>query len=1219
MSDFEVNSADYWESRFEGDWAQTQGCEQTRFFARILLQYLPAWLENEIRSNHLSVLDWGCAEGEAVDAFHTHFPDSSITGIDRSSNAIRNARRKFGLQSFNHLDALTTPLPVTFDILVASNVLQYFDSPWQVLAKLGTHVSRHILVLAPFREPNGTPRHLYTFDDATIGTRIDPDFVLSSSRLIDTAPASAHNPVTDNSVSDNDPVSEPRPQGSGAFILLVYTRTAFLPQSGAIFDEIAATTPHPIPAPPAAPSAPAAAIVETTEPPSDPIETILLPQLRKAKSIAVVTSAIPFSAALNQRPICCAKYFADRGVTVLFVEVWQCPEQAIHPTGEELYPGVWSIPFYAFQSGILHTFQDNLDRIASASEAPRSYLCTLPTHELVDTARVLRKWGYQIHYDIMDDWEAFLTGDQEMTHWFSANVELEMIAIADTVTAVSTTLVEKFRRVRSDIAVVRNGYQPAALAVEQFAAAHALLEHPKIVGYFGHFSDAWFDWETVLHAAKHRPGIQFELIGYGLSEQSLMRLNRFPNIRYVGLVPQPELHQYVTKWWAGMIPFQASVLSAAVDPLKVYEYLHFGLPTIVTGIPGIAGYPLVDLAFDSESFLAALDRIPDRPDEQSLAQVAEFLKTCVWEERLRKLSELMEQKSREDEVAARTAVLHNDLHYWQARSRDIANQAKQQEKLHQLHMSDANARQSSLNAEVWVLRAEIDGLVNQMEHHARGEAGNRTEHRERDAQFALREAEFTAREAALNEDLRHWRANAIRLEEQIEEAGRRFKASQEETYQEMQSLSDRVFASEHEAADLRRLTSDILRSRSWKLTAPLRFLSKPLLSVPEPAPVIAPKVSIRTPTDPMEPVLRELRQAQSVVVVSCAVPFGAKLNQRPISCARYLADRGVTVIYVVWQWSKAEALPSEGAQVYPRVFQLSLPMFQSNSERLAKSSPAGRSYLCNLPGKELVTIARSLRAEGYHIHYDIMDDWEEFHRVGEAPWYSAPVERELLRLADTASAVSPKLAEKFASSRNGIAVVPNGYQPSAMNCPQFVAAHAPLVRPKVIGYFGHLADGWFDWETVWEAARKNKDVEFELIGYGLSDRTRAKLGDFPNIRFLGFIAQNDLHRYARKWWAGMIPFQPSALSAAVDPLKVYEYLHLGLPTVATGLPGIAAYPLVEMAASRENFLSALERIESRPAEQRLSETAAFLKTCVWDARLEQLHSLLRHPNRPASR
>ena len=64
MNDFEVNSADYWESRFEGDWAQTQGCEQTRYFARILLDHLPFWLEAEIQANRLSICDWLEAEGE---------------------------------------------------------------------------------------------------------------------------------------------------------------------------------------------------------------------------------------------------------------------------------------------------------------------------------------------------------------------------------------------------------------------------------------------------------------------------------------------------------------------------------------------------------------------------------------------------------------------------------------------------------------------------------------------------------------------------------------------------------------------------------------------------------------------------------------------------------------------------------------------------------------------------------------------------------------------------------------------------------------------------------------------------------------------------------------------------------------------------------------------------------------------------------------------------
>src|SRR5205823_1189488 len=134
------------------------------------------------------------------------------------------------------------------------------------------------------------------------------------------------------------------------------------------------------------------------------------------------------------------------------------------------------------RSDIQHTFLDHVERIAAAARAPKSYLCTLPSREMVQVARVLRASGFHIHYDIMDDWEAFLHGDEEMTHWFSAPVELEMVAFADTVTAVSDELARKFARLRSDIAVVRNGYQPSALACEQFAAARTPLARPKVVG-----------------------------------------------------------------------------------------------------------------------------------------------------------------------------------------------------------------------------------------------------------------------------------------------------------------------------------------------------------------------------------------------------------------------------------------------------------------------------------------------------------------------------------------------------------------------------------------------------------------------------------------------------------------------------------------------------------------------------------------------------------------
>jgi glycosyltransferase involved in cell wall biosynthesis len=363
----------------------------------------------------------------------------------------------------------------------------------------------------------------------------------------------------------------------------------------------------------------------------------------------------------------------------------------------------------------------------------------------------------------------------------------------------------------------------------------------------------------------------------------------------------------------------------------------------------------------------------------------------------------------------------------------------------------------------------------------------------------------------------------------------------------------------------------------------------------------------------VESILPELRRAQSIAIIPCAIPFSATLNQRPISCARYLADHGTTVLYVAWQWSPEEAVPQAGEEVYPRVFHLPLYGFLNHVESIASASYAKSSYFCTLPSPSLVEVVRPLRSAGYHVHYDIMDDWEGFHSGGEAPWFSAAVEREIVLLADTVSAVSDKLVQKFDHLRSDIALVRNGYQPSALGCEQFLAARTPLEGPKVVGYFGHFSDAWFDWDTVIYAAQTLPDVEFEMIGWAVSEPTRRRLSSVPNIRMPGIVPQKELHRYARRWWAGIIPFQATEVSAAVDPLKIYEYLHLGLSSVVTGIPGIAEFPLVEYVKDRESFVEALNRITARPGEERLSEVAEFLKDCVWEERFAKLNQMISEP------
>jgi len=634
---------------------------------------LPLWLEDEIRTESLSICDWACGEGERVDALRARFPQSRVRGIDQSHEALRKARQKFGAEYFIHHDVLAAPLPFRFDVLASFHVLQSFEAPWAVLGKLAMHAVRHLVVLVPF---GGTrdPEQRYTFLDSTIGTRIAPDFILSSSKIIEA-------------------------EGSDPQILLVYSRQAFFPRASTTFERGPLAWPEPLPSsgsprhaavlneavngelarltgllekreaeqaaleadveywrakaealakrleqPQAREAESQAGLAEPLETPAagDPIDDIIVPEIRRAESLAFIQCAIAFSSALNQRPISYARYVADRGSTVLFLEVWNTPEADVHRAGAGVYPGIFTVPFYPFDYKIRDTFQDNLDRITAGLDGDRRkklYLCTLPMAGVKDVLRPLRAAGFHIHYDIMDDWEEFHRGGE--AHWYSVAVERDMVLFADTVSAVSDKLAQKFRRIREDVAVVRNGYRPAALGCEQFIAARTPASSPKIMGYFGHFSDAWFDWDTVFYAAQQRPNIEFELIGYGISESARARLSEFPNIRFVGLVPQKNLHQYASKWWAGMIPFQPSEVSAAVDPLKVYEYLHLGLHSVVTGISGIAEFPMVHYAGSAEGFVQAMDQLPDRAEEHRLPEVAEFLKACEWDARWARLTALI--------------------------------------------------------------------------------------------------------------------------------------------------------------------------------------------------------------------------------------------------------------------------------------------------------------------------------------------------------------------------------------------------------------------------------------------------------------------------------------------------------------------------------------------------------------------------------------------------
>ncbi|WP_300618388.1 methyltransferase domain-containing protein [Dokdonella sp.] len=163
----DVNSHEYWNERFRTDWNELGGPQQTEMFARVALRMMPAWLCADIQAHARSMLDAGCAEGEAVALLRNRFgPHCRVEGMDFSEEAIARARAKHGDGDFRTGDL--SELDSHHDVIFSSNTLEHFRDPLQLLERWSRQARDHLVLLVPFWEWNRDPEHAFTFEHSSL-------------------------------------------------------------------------------------------------------------------------------------------------------------------------------------------------------------------------------------------------------------------------------------------------------------------------------------------------------------------------------------------------------------------------------------------------------------------------------------------------------------------------------------------------------------------------------------------------------------------------------------------------------------------------------------------------------------------------------------------------------------------------------------------------------------------------------------------------------------------------------------------------------------------------------------------------------------------------------------------------------------------------------------------------------------------------------------------
>ena len=104
-----------------------------------------------------------------------------------------------------------------------------------------------------------------------------------------------------------------------------------------------------------------------------------------------------------------------------------------------------------------------------------------------------------------------------------------------------------------------------------------------------------------------------------------------------------------------------------------------------------------------------------------------------------------------------------------------------------------------------------------------------------------------------------------------------------------------------------------------------------------------------------------------------------------------------------------------------------------------------------------------------------------------------------------------------------------------------------------------------------EIANKRPKYEFEIIGHSEPEDLIVP----ANIKILGPKIHSEINEIASSWSVAIIPFKMGPLADGVDPIKIYEYMALELPTVSFRMPQIDSYPCTITVNTVDDFCSTI--------------------------------------------
>lgn len=164
-----------------------------------------------------------------------------------------------------------------------------------------------------------------------------------------------------------------------------------------------------------------------------------------------------------------------------------------------------------------------------------------------------------------------------------------------------------------------------------------------------------------------------------------------------------------------------------------------------------------------------------------------------------------------------------------------------------------------------------------------------------------------------------------------------------------------------------------------------------------------------------------------------------------------------------------------------------------------------------------------------------------------------------------------------------------------------------FVGEKTLLYYGSLWGEWFDWDIIKNVANSNKNISVNLIGdySGIPNI----VNEMPkNVHFLGVKKQIELPAYLKYSDFALLPFKIGKIGDYVSPLKIFEYISMNTPVLATALPDIENYPNVFVSCKAKDWIEQINLYKKDDRGQELRNQ--FIYENNWYNRCSKMLDIL---------